>query len=189
MSMKIIRENKEKQNIINKSKFIGIVKKVNSEEEIKEIINNFKKTYPDATHICYAYHLLGKEKCSDDGEPDGTAGKPILGIINKNNLDYLLAVVIRYFGGIKLGSNGLIHAYSSIIKELLIDNTKEIEYGYIIQIIDDYSNSEIINYLLKDEIILEKDYQDKIRIKAIVKKETLEKLSNVSYTIIQETII
>lgn len=189
MPMKIIKENLEKTNIINKSKFIGKTIKVTSQEEITSILNEVKRKYPDATHICYAYHLLGKEKYSDDGEPEGTAGKPILEIIKKNNLDYILAIVIRYFGGIKLGSNGLIHAYGGIIKELLKDNTKEIEDAYLIEITDKYSNSDNLNYLLKNEIILQKDYQDKIKIKAIIKKETLEKLSNVSYTIIEKTII
>ena len=187
--MKIIKENKEKINIINKSKFIGKIIKVNSLEDIKENLSNIKKEYPDATHICYAYIFENNEKCNDDKEPSGTAGKPMLDIIKRNNLNYILAVVIRYFGGIKLGSNGLIHAYSNIIKELLLDNTKEIQYGYLIEIIDDYNHSDNINYLLKDSIIIQKEYHEKIKIKAIVKKETLDNLSNVSYNIIHKTIL
>ena len=71
-----------------------------------------KKEYKDSTHICYAYIINSSEKCSDDGEPNGTAGLPILNILKKNNLTNVLAIVIRYFGGIKLGAGGLLRAYS-----------------------------------------------------------------------------
>ena len=189
MSMKIIKSNKENIIIVNKSKFIGIVKKINNKEEIQDILKQFSNKYPDATHICYAYILPNIEKYSDDGEPLGTAGIPILDLLKKNDLNYIIAIVIRYFGGIKLGSNGLIRAYTSTIKELLTNNTKDIETGYLIEINEDYSKSTLIDYLLKDEEILSKEYQDKILIKAIVKKKTLEKLSNVNYKIISEQFI
>ena len=100
-----------------------------------------------------------------------------------------LAVVVRYFGGIKLGSNGLIRAYSNTISTLINDNIKEAETGYIITITDDYSNSKKLDYLLKDDEIISKEYLDKIIIKAIVKKKTLENLSNVNYQILNEIII
>lgn len=189
MSMKIIINESNKTNIINKSKFIGVVKKIMNENDAVEILKNIKKEHPSATHICYAYILPNNEKCSDDGEPLGTAGIPILDILKKNKLNYIIAIVIRYFGGIKLGSNGLIRAYSGIIKEILTDNIKEIETAYLIEINENYDKSDLINYLLKDDIILEKEYQDRITIKVIVKKKTLERLSNVSYQIISETII
>lgn len=189
MSMKILKSDNENLIIINKSKFIGIVKKIYSKEEANDLLNIVKKEHPLATHICYAYILPNTEKYSDDGEPDGTAGIPILDALKKNNLCYVIAIVIRYFGGIKLGSGGLIRAYSNTISSLITDNTKEIETGYVIRIIEDYSNSDQINYLLKDEEIIKKDYQDKIIIEAIVKKKTLEKLSNVNYEIIEEKII
>ena len=189
MPMKIIINNKEKTNIINKSKFIGIIRKVSSKEEIIKILSDVKEKYSDATHICYAYNLLNIQKYSDDNEPLGTAGMPILDVIKKNNLDYILAIVVRYFGGIKLGSNGLTRAYSGIIAELVKDNIKDIEYGYLIKITINYDNLDLINYLLKDEIIVSKDFQDKIIIHTIIKKKTLEKLSNVNYQIIEEKII
>ena len=189
MSMKIITKNQEKTTIINKSKFIGMVCKVSSKEEIDEILKKIKKQYSDATHICYAYNLLNIQKYSDDNEPKGTAGLPILDVIKKNDLTYILAIVIRYFGGIKLGSNGLIRAYSGVIAELLKDNIKEIEYGYLIEIECDYNEIDLITYLLKDDEIINKNYQDKIIIEAIIKKKTLEKLSNVHYQIINEIII
>lgn len=189
MSMKIIINELEKTTIINKSKFIGMVKKIMTKEEGQNILEALKKEYPDATHICYAYRLPNSEKYSDDNEPTGTAGLPILDILRKNDVNYTLAIVIRYFGGVKLGSNGLIRAYSGSISELINDNIKEIEYGYLISIITDYNNSDQLDYLLKDDIIIKKDYQDKITIEAIVKKKTLEKLSNVSYKILDEKII
>ena len=189
MSMKIIINNSENLVINNKSKFIGIIKKVYTKEEILDILKNIKNNYPDATHICYAYILPNTIKYNDDGEPEGTAGIPILDVLKKNNLSYILAVVVRYFGGIKLGSNGLIRAYSNSISSLIKDNIKDIETGYLIKIEENYNNSDKLDYLLKDEEIIKKEYQEKIYIEAIVKKKTLENLSNVNYQIINEVII
>ena len=189
MSMKILVNDNKKVNIINKSRFIGIVSKVMTKDEVLNILNKVKEQYPDATHICYAYSLPNIEKYSDDNEPMGTAGIPILDILRKNNLTYALAIVVRYFGGIKLGSNGLIRAYSGIINELVKDNIKDIEEAYLIHIEEDYSKSDLINYLLKDELIINKEYQDRIKLDVIIKKKTLDKLSNVNYKIIEERII
>ena len=111
MSMKIIIKNNEITYIKEKSKFIGIICKVYTKDDIEEELNNVKKLYNDATHICYAYILPNSKKYFDDNEPSGTAGMPILNILEKNDLCYTLAIVVRYFGGIKLGSNGLVRAY------------------------------------------------------------------------------
>lgn len=189
MFMKIIKNEKENLMIINKSKFIGIIKKIYYQNEINILLNDLKKQYSDATHICYAYILPNNEKCSDGGEPLKTAGLPILDVLKKNDLCYIIAIVIRYFGGIKLGSNGLIRAYSNTISSLIVNNIKDVETAYLIKIIEDYNNSDSLNYLLKDSKVIRKDYQDKIIIEAIVNKKTLENLSNVNYTIIQETIV
>ena len=189
MSMKILINDNKNLIVINKSKFIGIVKKIYSKEEVINLLENIKQEYPDATHICYAYILPNIEKYSDDGEPLGTAGIPILDILKKNNLCYTVAIVVRYFGGIKLGSNGLVRAYSSTISSLIKNNIKETETGYLITILENYSNSDQLDYLLKDEIIINKEYLDKIKITAIVTKKTLENLSNVNYKIIDEKII
>lgn len=112
---------------IKKSKFIGCVYKVNSISDVTNIIESLKKEHKKATHICYAYKITDKEyaeKAFDDGEPSGTAGKPILNVVNKQNLSNILVVVIRYFGGIKLGASGLFRAYSKcasqVLKELRI---------------------------------------------------------------------
>ena len=187
--MKILKENKEKLTIINKSKFIGIVQKFYTKIEINEFLIKIKDKYKDATHICYAYILDNEKKYSDDKEPTGTAGKPILDVLEKNNLNYILAVVIRYFGGVKLGSNGLIRAYSTSIKQVIKNNIKDIEYGYLIEINEDYNKINDLDYLLKDSVILKRTFIDKLMIEAIVKKDTLAKLSNINYQIIKETII
>lgn len=187
--MKILINDNENLVIINKSKFIGIVKKTFRKEEASNYLDEIRKKYADATHICYAYILPSIEKYSDDGEPDGTAGIPILDVLKKNNLCYTIAIVIRYFGGIKLGSNGLIRAYSNTVASLIKDNIKESEIGYLIKIEENYNNSDQLDYLLKNEVIISKKYLDKIIIKAIVKKKTLENLSNVNYKIIEEKII
>lgn len=187
--MKTIIEEKETIYIVNKSKFIGIIKKVFNEEEINTILTTYQKKYSDATHICYAYILENKEKYSDDKEPSKTAGFPILEVLKKNNLCYTLAIVIRYFGGIKLGSNGLIRSYSNTISQILNHNTKDIEEGYIIEINEDYKKIDTINYLLKEAIIIQKDFNEKIYIRAKVTKKMLEQLSNIQYTIIQTILL
>ena len=187
--MKIIKNDVENLIIINKSKFIGIVKKVYTLDEVNDLLNKTKEKYSDATHVCYAYILPNKEKYEDDGEPMGTAGIPILDILKKNDLVYTIAIVVRYFGGIKLGSNGLVRAYSNTISSLIKDNIKEIETGYLIEIDEDYSKSELLNYMLKDSKIITKDYQDRIKILVLVNKKTLDNLSNVNYKVIEERII
>lgn len=189
MSMKILINDNENLNIINKSKFIGIVKRVDTKAQALDILDSIKKDHSLATHICYAYILPNTELFSDDNEPSGTAGLPILDVLKKNNLNYIIAIVVRYFGGIKLGSNGLIRAYSNTISTLIKDNIKEAGTGYLIRIEENYNNSDLINYLLKDAVIINKDYQDKITIEAIVNKKTLESLSNVNYQIIEEKLI
>lgn len=97
---------------IKKSKFIGICYEVNSVDEVKEILENLKKEHKKARHIPYSYKINNEIKKSDDKEPSGTAGTPIYNVIDKRKLNNVLIVVIRYFGGIKLGAGGLLRAYS-----------------------------------------------------------------------------
>lgn len=100
---------------INKSKFISYKFELNSLQQTKEILQELKVQHKKATHICWAYVYskeVVSEKCSDDGEPSGTAGHPILNIIKKKNLTNTMVVVVRYFGGIKLGAGGLTRAYT-----------------------------------------------------------------------------
>ena len=189
MSMKIIKENKEQIFETKKSKFIGLSFKVFNVNEIKNILNDCHKKYSDATHICYAYNLPNQKKYDDNGEPSGTAGMPILNILEKNNLCYTMIIVIRYFGGIKLGSNGLIRAYSNTATLTINDNIKELEEAYLINILEDYSKSKELENLLKDKKIITKQYDDKISFKAIIKKEDIVLFSNINYKIEKEIIV
>ena len=112
-----------------RSKFISGAIPVQTPEEVKEIIESFRKKYYDATHVCWAY-MLGVERLhfrtNDDGEPSSTAGKPILGVINSHGVTDILIVVVRYFGGVKLGTSGLIAAYRAATLDA-ISNAKIVE--------------------------------------------------------------
>lgn len=105
--------------VIEKSKFIAHALHVDTVEQAVEFVNAKRKKYFDATHNCYAYIVGDKVKFSDDGEPQGTAGMPILDCIKNNNLDFVCVVVTRYFGGIKLGAGGLVRAYSGSCADVL----------------------------------------------------------------------
>lgn len=104
---------------IKKSKFIAYYYEVDNVDDVKEILEILKKEHKKARHIPYAYKIDGYIKKSDDKEPSGTSGMPILNIIEKNNLNHTLIAIVRYFGGIKLGAGGLIRAYSSTAKEVI----------------------------------------------------------------------
>ena len=104
---------------IKKSKFITLLFPIHSISEINEKLKQVKDDYPLATHYCYAYILLQNTKCSDDDEPLKTAGQPILNVLEKHQLSHILAIVIRYFGGIKLGAGGLVRAYSKAVVEAI----------------------------------------------------------------------
>lgn len=176
--MKTVKENITNEIIINKSKFITIITKINSLNDINQILENTKKTYKNATHYCLAYIINGKEKCKDDGEPSGTAGIPILNVLKQNNLTNILCIVIRYFGGIKLGAGGLIRAYSNSVKKAL-NKTKivNIQKGYNIIIEVPYENQKQIDYLLKEENI-KKDYQTNIIYTFEIEKNKYEQIEN-----------
>jgi uncharacterized YigZ family protein len=116
--------------VIKKSRFIGFAKKVVTREEAIEFIKELRESYPDARHVCWAY-LLGDPNNStncasnDDGEPSGTAGKPILAQINYNNIGNVVVVIVRYFGGIRLGAGGLVRAYRKSAQQALLGLTTE----------------------------------------------------------------
>lgn len=125
-----------------RSKFLGFAFHVETTEEVKAIVDEYKKKYYDARHACYAYMLGSRRdvfRAVDDGEPSGTAGKPILGQINSHELTDILIVVVRYFGGIKLGTSGLIEAYraaaagviaNAVIEERTINTVVRVTYDY-----------------------------------------------------------
>ena len=106
-----------------RSKFLAFAHHVTSVDEVKDIVASYRKKYDDARHVCYAY-MLGAERtefrANDDGEPSSTAGKPILGQINSNELTDILVVVVRYYGGVNLGTGGLIVAYRTAAAEAIV---------------------------------------------------------------------
>lgn len=171
-------------NTIRKSKFITHTFRVFNEEEAIDVINEIKNKYKDATHNCYAYIIDNIKRYNDDGEPNGTAGLPILSVLEKNNLNYVLVIVTRYFGGIKLGSNGLIRAYSNSTKDALI--IKELVKGKNIDITFDYKDESYINNIIKKEDIIESSYLEQIKYNCNIKDEDLDKLNNYEYTIIKD---
>ena len=176
--MKTVKENIENEIIINKSRFITLLIKINNLDEIEKNLKEIKKKYKDATHYCYAYIIGNKEKCSDNGEPSGTAGMPILNVLKQNDLTNILCVVIRYFGGIKLGAGGLIRAYSTSASEALNKtNIVNLIKGYKIVIEFNYDNIKQINYLLKD-IQIKKEYGNTITYTFNIKEDSLNKIEN-----------
>lgn len=163
--MKTILENFFFQIEIEKSKFLGYAIAINNEEDAKNEINRIKKEHPKATHHCYAYVLKDKQKSNDDGEPAGTAGIPILEIIKQFDLENVLIVVVRYFGGIKLGAGGLVRAYARSAKEvLLVSKIHEIKTLPTYNLIFDYNYiSSMENFIAKNQLkILEKEYELKV---------------------------
>jgi len=109
----------ENEIVIKKSRFITKLYNIDNIDDVNSIIDNLKKEYKKATHFCYAYSINGKEKAFDDGEPNHTAGLPILNIIHLKSLNNTLIVVIRYFGGVKLGAGPLTRAYSKSASEII----------------------------------------------------------------------
>ena len=121
-----IKNNNKYEYIIKNSKFISLLFKVTIKEEVKDYLNKVKEEYPNATHYCYAYIIDNDTKFSDDGEPSKTAGLPIFTQLEGNNLNYALIIVVRYFGGIKLGTGLLTRTYSKVAKEVITkDNILE----------------------------------------------------------------
>lgn len=149
--------------IIKNSKFICIIHKIYNIDDIDLYLKTVKDLYKDATHYCYAYIINDIKKFNDDGEPNGTAGSPIIQVLEKNSLNYVICIVIRYFGGIKLGAGGLIRAYSkSVVECLKLSNIKELIKGYNVDIIFNYNYINTVNYLLKECNILNKEFNDNI---------------------------
>ena len=167
---------------VKKSKFIAIIKKIDNELEVKDILNNIKKEYIGAKHYTYAYIIGNIKKVSDDKEPSGTAGMPILNVLEKKQLTNIICVVVRYFGGVLLGAPGLVRAYSNSVITCLenADIIPLIEYE-IYNITFSYYLEKEINYLLKGFLILEKNFDENIKYKIKVPKKSvdlLEKLHN-----------
>jgi uncharacterized YigZ family protein len=115
-----LQKDTETEIVIQKSRFLCYARHIQSEDEAQQFLGHIQKKHWDATHHCYAYRITHTlQKASDDGEPSGTAGRPILHVITKNELLYTLIVITRYFGGVKLGGGGLVRAYSQGASEVI----------------------------------------------------------------------
>ena len=169
--VKTIRNQTEFEIVINKSRFIGLLIPISDVEEVPLYLEEARELYPNATHYCYAYIIDQYKKASDDGEPSKTAGMPMLNVLEKNELDHVLAIVIRYFGGIKLGAGGLVRAYSQSVVETLshADIVTKVKAPYY-AIFFDYHFSRQMDYFLKTQRIdvLIKDYQEQIRYECFI---------------------
>ena len=166
--------------IINKSKFICVYKKVYSEEDALIYISNIKDKYKDATHYCYSYIIDNTRRFNDDGEPCGTAGMPILNVLENNNLNYIVCIVIRYFGGIKLGTGGLVRAYSKSAAECLkIATIKKIVSGKNIKIVFNYDKVKLVDNTLKDVEIKDKRFDQNITYAFSISNTKLDKIKEI----------
>lgn len=190
--MKRISNNIENTIIIKNSKFITNLFIVEDIEEVNRYLNLIKDKYRDANHNCYAYVVDNIKKCSDDGEPSGTAGMPMIRVLEHKGLNNILVIVTRYFGGIKLGTNGLVRAYTNSVSETLdmVDIVDTIK-GYNIDIIFNFSDIKRIDYLLKDIKVLNKEYNDVVKYNLNASNNLLEilKQNNIKYNINKEIYI
>lgn len=168
--------------VINKSKFICELLYINNQDEIDSKLKDIKHKYKGATHYCYAYIYDNNKRFNDDGEPGGTAGMPILNVLENNNLNHVLCVVIRYFGGIKLGAGGLVRAYTKSVTSCL-ENTKIIDKKecQLIKITFPYDKVKIIDKIINKNILL-KEFENSITYTIAISKDevknTLKLLEN-----------
>lgn len=183
-------ENIENIIVINKSKFIANLFSIDNIEDIDNYLNIIKKKYKDATHHCYAYILDNTKRFNDDNEPSGTAGMPILECLEKNNLNHVLCIVTRYFGGIKLGAGGLVRAYTtSTSKAIEKTNKLEIIKGYNCDIKFNYSMISEIDKLLGKYEIINKIYDNEVIYNVNIDDVILDKFKNYNITIKKEIVI
>lgn len=183
---------------IKKSKFIANVIKITDEQDAKEKLNQIRKEYSDARHNCYAYIVYDNEtktkieKSSDDREPSGTAGIPMLTLLQKNNLVNVLIVVTRYFGGILLGTGGLVRAYTDSSKQALeVAKIIELQYGEIIEYCIEYDEFEYFKYICeKNNIeIINTEYSNNIKAIIKLKEEDKSLFSTYKCRIIEKNVI
>ena len=184
MEYKTIKERGTAEIVEKKSKFIANIFYIENKEEAEQIILNIKKEYYDARHNCFAYSFYDEKsmqiysRSSDDGEPSGTAGVPILSVINGNNLVNVLIIVTRYFGGILLGTGGLVRAYKEAAEKVVLNSKMyKIVEGYEVKIQIDHSNWDKFNYYCKNNgiNIIKTEYFEKIECIFEISKEDFEK--------------
>ena len=179
-----IRNNDKFEMVIKNSKFISLIFRVYSKDDVNNILNSVKDEYQGATHYCYGYVIDSDIRANDDNEPSGTAGFPILNQITSNNLNYTLIVVVRYFGGIKLGAGPLTRAYAKVARNVInSNNIVMLEKGYDISINFNYNDIKDIDYILGNCKIINKFFDNDITYNVYVNNDTLNKLSKYNVTI------
>ena len=184
MGTKIVFDGGEDELIEKKSRFIATVKPVDSEEEALEFIAGIKKKYWNARHNCFAF-VIGErheiQRCSDDGEPQGTAGRPMLDVLLGEDVHNVAVVVTRYFGGILLGTGGLVRAYSKSVQLGLAASTIiEKTAGSRITIQTDYNGVGKLQYLLGQRgiPIVDSQYTDVVRLELLVEASAVQELQD-----------
>lgn len=168
-----------------KSKFIGYAKPISTKEEAEDFISMIREMHPDATHNCTVYRVIdnGQEyfKADDDGEPSGTAGKPMGEILTYMEVNNVVVVATRYFGGIKLGAGGLVRNYAKTAKLAVLEG-KIVEFIERVECLLDFSYEKIneVETLLinGNEELLNKDFNERVTYRVKVSDETLEKLKD-----------
>ncbi|MBF1014333.1 MAG: YigZ family protein, partial [Lachnospiraceae bacterium] len=179
MSYKTVKKDAFAEIEIKKSKFIAHIAEIKSEDEAETFIKQTRKKYYDATHNCSAYILnsdRGIRHSSDDGEPSGTAGKPILDVISGAGLSDIIVVVTRYFGGTELGTGGLVRAYSGAAAEVLKNAAVvEITEAKLTEFIIDYGLLPKLQHLCMELgiIIYETEYLEKVKISVLITEDNL----------------
>ncbi|MDO5849161.1 MAG: YigZ family protein [Methanobrevibacter sp.] len=171
--MKTIAKESQSEIKIKKSQFICRLFPTNTKAESKEIIQKISEIYSDATHNCTAYITIDGEGYDDNGEPSGTAGKPMLNALRKNDLHNITAIVTRYFGGIKLGAGGLVRAYGKSVLEA-INNSEivEIELYDIYTINFEYADMKIVEKEIRENglFVINKEFKEKVSYEVISAK-------------------
>lgn len=149
--------------VIKKSRFITFLYRVDDVSDVNKYLDLLNKEYSDATHICYAYIIDNVKRFSDNGEPGGTAGMPILGVLENKNLNHVLCCCVRYFGGIKLGANGLVRAYSTSCSDAInCGSIVSLSKGYLCRFTFNYDDTKVIDSILVNCNIIDKVYNDKV---------------------------
>ena len=172
----------ESEVIIKKSRFLGTASEALTEEDAQKLVADIRKTHYSARHVCYAYSIGDENprlKFSDDGEPGGTAGRPILDVIQNSGISNIVIVVVRYFGGVLLGIGGLVRAYTQAAQEAVqAADTKEIRLSNIYELSLDYSELDKIKYILDntENVSYEISYSDKVQLHVIVPEESSDAL-------------
>jgi len=197
---KSIEENTTAEIVEKKSKFIANLYYIESVEEAEELIKQANKKYFDARHNCYAFSVCTENgivnRFSDDGEPSGTAGGPMLNILNSQNLSNVLVIVTRYFGGILLGTGGLVKAYTeATISALDNANIVQKELGKEAKFIVGYPDLEKLKYYLKqnDVKIVDCSYEENVEVIAEITQEKFDKIvdqkQNLNFVLLNQEIL